>query len=301
MFKNIINNVKDKVNTIKKENEEYKKALKNSYKFTDLKPLIETNTNINEKNINFITQNAPDINNDKAKIICKLIPINESFLSVAYIKEILTNTEYYLVPTDKYLWQISNYNYKIYNYKDISIFTIIKNNLMSKIINFNNTIIEMSGNNESINNFINTITNESYRNQLIINKTKYLCGIIPIYQKINNINSGISIDKENNIVFHTNEYNYKISSKLITNIEILLDNNPVISMIKTTNMTSMQNTCYSINIRITINEKQFIMPILEQRSFGTQYNYQDSTYQENLNFAKEIYTKIEQLCKESNN
>ena len=294
MFNNLINNIKNKIDNIKEENENYNIALNNSIIFDNLKPITQYNNCITEKNINFIIQNSPDINKEKATLICKLIPIEETFLSIAYTKEIKTNIEYYILLTNKYIWIINNSYYKVLNYKNNTC-TIIKNNLMSKIINFNNVILEINGSNEYINNFINILTNENNRNQIIINNTNYLCGIIPIYQKINNINSGISISSDKNIVFHTKTFNYKYNYQDVTNYEIMLDNTSITSKEARNNITSMQNSCYSLSLRITAKDKQFIIPILEQNSLGTKYNYQDSSFQNNLNFAKEITNKLNEL------
>ena len=297
MLNKIINNIKDKINNIKKENENYNISLNNSIIFDNLKPLTQYNNYITEKNINYIIQNSPDINKEKATLICKLIPIDETFISISYTKEIKTNTEYYILLTNKYIWIISNNGYKIINYSNINSCTIIKNNLMSKIINFNNIILEINGNNESINNFINILTNENYRNQIILTNTSYLCGIIPIYQKINYLNSGISISNDKNIVFHTKDFNYKYNYQNITNYEIMLDNTTITSKEKRTNITSMQNSCYTISLRITTKDKQFLIPILEQNSLGSKYNYQDSVYQKNIKFAYELIYKLDELYK----
>ena len=75
MLNNIINNIKDKINNIKKESENYNISLNNSIIFDNLKPLTQYNNYITEKNINYIIQNSPDINKEKATLICKLIPI----------------------------------------------------------------------------------------------------------------------------------------------------------------------------------------------------------------------------------
>ena len=297
MFNNLINNIKNKITTIKEENENYNNILKNSTKLTNFVSIKEYNNIYIDKNFNYITETCPDINKEKATIISKLIPLNETYLSIIYSKEILTNLEYYLIPTNKYLWIISTTTYKIINYNDIKICNIIKNNIMSKIINFNNTILEITGSNEHIEEFINILTIIDYRNKIINNKISYLCGIEPIYQKINNINTGISIDNNKNIVFHTKKFNYIYNYKDINNYEVLLDNNVIITKLTNTSITSMQNTCYTISIRITTNDKQFILPILEQNSLGTKYTYQDTIYQNNINFAKELIKKIEEICK----
>ena len=209
MFNNLINNIQNKINNIKEENANYNNLLNNSSKFSNLTPIPILNQSIIESKINYITKICPDLNKEKATIINKLIPLQETYLTINYSKEIITNTEYWLVATDKYLWTINQKNYGVISYQNIKTCNIVKNNIMSKIINLNNIILEINGNTENITNFINILSNEQYRNKKINEKTSYLCGITPIYQLINSINSGISIDKNNNIVFHSNTFNYK--------------------------------------------------------------------------------------------
>ena len=52
---------------------------------------------------------------------------------------------------------------------------------------------------------------------------------------------------------------------------------------------------YHTSIRITIeNNTTIIIPILEPNPLGTKYQIQDSTFQNNLNFAKKIINKLEE-------
>lgn len=298
MFGNLINNVKNKIDTIKEENENYNNLLKQSSKFSNLNNLPELKNIINEGKITKILEYCPDLNKEKAIIISNIIPINETFLEVYYIKEIITNIDYWLIPTNKYIWIINNKYYGIIPYQNITACYIVKNNIMSKIINLNNIILEINGNDEKVNNLISILSNEEYRNKTILEKTNYLCGIIPIYQKINNLSSGISIDANKNIVFHSKSFNYKYNYQDITNYELLLDNNCVLSKDQDTKqkITSFQNNCYTINIRITTKDKNFIIPILEQNALGKKYTNMDIIYQNNINFAKEVMSKLKELC-----
>ena len=253
MFNNLINNIQNKINNIKEENANYNNLLNNSSKFSNLTPIPILNQSIIESKINYITKICPDLNKEKATIINKLIPLQETYLTINYSKEIITNTEYWLVATDKYLWTINQKNYGVISYQNIKTCNIVKNNIMSKIINLNNIILEINGNTENITNFINILSNEQYRNKKINEKTSYLCGITRIYQLINSINSGISIDKNNNIVFHSNTFNYKYTPQEIINYELLLDNTYITGKNNNqkNNITSMQNTCYTFSLRIT--------------------------------------------------
>ena len=170
---------------------------------------------------------------------------------------------------------------------------------MSKIINLNNIILETNGNDRTINTFISILTNQEQREKTIQEKTNYLCNTTPIYQNINKINSGISIDKDNNIVFHTKTNNYKYNKNDIINYELLIDNNPIINKNQSTtnHITTFQNSCYCITIRITTTTDKFIIPILETNISGTKYSTKDTIFQKEITFAKEIISKIDELYK----
>ena len=105
------------------------------------------------------------------------------------------------------------------------------------------------------------LTNNEFRNNFINEKTKYLCDIIPTYQIFNNINSGISIDKDYNIVFHSSSNNYLVPLNNLSNYEILIDNNCVISknQSRNTSINSFHSNCYTITLRITTTNNSFII------------------------------------------
>lgn len=301
MLKNIINNltnkITNKVNTIKEENNQYKKLLEETSILNNLYPIPQIKKEIQLNKINTITTTCPDINKEKAQIISNLIPLEETYLSINYAKEVKTNKEYYLITTTKYLWIISPTNYGIYQYTNFNC-QIIKSNLMSKIILINNILFEIAGTDNNINTFISILTNPTTRESIIKEKTNYLCGIIPTYQKINTIYSGISLDNNSNIVFHTKENNYKYKTTDIAYYEILLDNSVIFSNKNNTanKITNFQNNCYQISIRITIKDNtQIILPILEPNAFNTKYQRTDTIFQTNFNFAKELIEKLKEI------
>ena len=297
MFNNIIDSIKEKYNNIKRENDILNSLTNTTTTFQNLLPIPELTNQSSEFRISYITNNCPDINEEKAKLISKLIPINETFLSIFYSKEILTNQEYYLIFTNKYLWIMNKEKYGTFYYNNL-ICSIIKNNIMSKILLLNNTLIEINGNENKINEFIQLINNPNIREQIIREKESYLCGITPITQIINSVGSGISYDINKTIIFHTKEKNYKYQIQEIENYEILLDNQ-VYSSKKTAlskTIGSFQNDCYQISIRITtFNKEIIILPILLPNTFGTKYNSHDNILQKNLEFANNILNELNSL------
>jgi len=300
MFKNIINNITstitNKVNIIKEENNHYKELLEKTTTFKNLYPIPNLSSEITEHKITTIITDCPDINKEKAELITKLIPINETFLTINYSKEIKTNKEYYLIATNKYFWIITQNAYGALSYSSTSC-QIIKNNLLSKTILLNNILLEVNGTDTKINNLINILTNQPYRENIIKEKTNYLCEIIPTYQKINSNYSGISLDNNNTIVFHNKVENYKTNINEIAFCEILLDNNITFST-KNNNqkITTFLNDCYQITVRITLkNNKTITLPILEPNTFNSKYQRTDTIFQTNLKFDKDLIEKINSL------
>ena len=297
MFKELLNTIGNKYDTIKKENNNLNNLMNQTTTFKNLFKINELNIEPSEHRIAFITSDSPDINTDKAILISKLIPINETIIYSYYSKELLTNIEYYLIFTDKYLWVINQNNYGAFQYQQLKS-SIIKNNLMSKIILLNNILLEINGNDTKINNMINIINNIEIREQIIKEKTNYLCNIVPIYQQINSIYSGISIDNNKNIVFHTKNRNYKYNINDIDNYEILLDNQ-IYSSKKYNSSKSIgafQISCYQITLRISTKENEMItVPILEPNSLNTKYTSHDSIFTKNLEFANSLINKLNEI------
>ena len=299
MSNNFIDNIKNKLKNIKEENNNYNNLIETSTIFENLTNINIQNEVFNENKVHWILNNCPDLNKDKANIIANLIPKSETLLAIIFTKEIKTNTEYWLVATSKSIWIANTEKYKTISYQDIQYCTIIKNNLLSKIININNILLEANGNNEKINNFLKIILSEENRSKEIEKETKYLCGIVPIYQKINENNIGISIDCNKNIVFHLNNNNYKYNISEITNYELLIDRNPIITknQISKKNITVFQNKCNSITLKITLQNTIIEMPILELDSLGRNYSINDTKFLKSMNFGKEIINKLEEISK----
>ena len=128
----------------------------------------------------------------------------------------------------------------------------------------------------------------------------YLCGICPVYQKLNKINSGVSIDKYNNVVFHNKKVdNYLCKYSDILNYELLENNVAVLSRRTKESSHSMKfvkKECNKMSLRITLsNNKVINIDILEQNVFGSSYLHTDHNYISNFNFVKEIFDKLDSI------
>ena len=295
MFKEIIGKIKTKINERNQSIEEYHKLLSTSQVINGLLTLpTEINPN-NKIDPADIVNNCPDLNDTKAKLIINTIPIDELPLVVIYTKEIKSNKEYYFVPTTRFLWIINQYGYLKYEYSNVTM-RIIKSGLMSKSVYFNNHMMEMNG--DKVDYLSNLINNKELRNQEIINKLATLCGVNPKLRIINNIGTGISVDNQRNIVFHTKDLNKKYHISELDNYELFIDNNATIE--KRTKMqtriTAGKSSCYEMKFKITAkNGESFFMQILPRRTFEKMYQNTNDAYVNSFKFAREIIDLLDDM------
>lgn len=299
-IKNLINKVNSFISDKQKEHELYNQRINNSKVFT-----LTDSVSIKEENI--VLGNAyeyanmcPYINVDFGKIIDGIIPINETVLMIAYITQKKDNQSYVMVFTDLKIIVMNKEKYHNINYNEVNKLEIIKKSLMSQVLNFNDIIIGIDINQEELAVLWNLLTNIEYRNSYTMEKKKYLCGINPIYQKLNKINSGISIDNNKIVVFHDKKVNnYICKYEDILNYEVLEDNTPVIR--RKTNeqnqaMGFSKKECMKMALRVTlVNNQVFEINILEPSTFNSVYSHSDSKYMDEFIFAKEIVDKLDSM------
>jgi len=299
-----ISSIFDKVNNLietkKEENRIYNELLNKSLKFENLQNIVIRNTLQNEGRWEEILQLCPNLNIEQAKLIDSIIPLQETYLKIIYITQKIDNHNYIMIFTNNYIFVVDKELHLIMTYENITLFDIISKSLMTQIVNFNNIIIGIDTTQNNLNEIYQLIKNPEYRNNLINEKTKYLYGITPIYQRLNKINSGISIDNNKNVIFHDkkiNNYGYKYED--IKNYEILEDQ--IVVLKKKTDeyshrLTSVKQSCNTIILRVTlINDQVFSITLLEPTTFNSLYNHTDSIYTKNFNFAKEIIDKLDSL------
>ena len=294
MFKEFIGKIKDKIVETNNNNKEFQKHLAQAEVIQGLMSFSQVNEN-NRVDPNDIVNNCPDLNVDKAKLIIKTIPIDEVNLCVIYSREIKTNMEYFFVPTTKYLWIINQYGYVKHNYENVTM-QILKSGLMSKMVRINNHVLEMTG--DKIEYLLNIISNPEYRIQELTQKNSHLCGIIPTLRIINNIGTGISLDNERNIVFHTKDLNKKYHISELDNYELYIDNNATIE--KRTKMktriTAGKSSCYEMKFKITAKTgESFFMQILPRSTFEKIYQSTNNEYINSFKFAREIIDILDEL------
>ena len=300
---NLFSKVSGIINNKRAENALYNKRLNESMSFNLTKDIVPNNNNLNEGKWEEYMTICPNINIQQAKLIDSLLPISETLINLIHVSQKTDNKNFIIVFTNHRIWIIGNNKYDIINYQDITTFEVISKGLMTQVVNINNVLLGLDINQNTLNIIYSLINNPDYRNNYISEKTKYLCGITPIYQRLNKINSGISIDSNNNIVFHDkkiNNYLYKYDD--ILNYELLEDNTVVLkkrTLEQDHALKSVKQDCSSMKLRVTLkNNGVFEINILEPTTFSSSINHNSSTYSEYYSFSKEIIDKLDSLNKE---
>ena len=295
MIKEFIGKIKNKISEVNKNYEEYQKELVAAEVITSVQPLpteIQTNKRIDP---NIVVNNCPDLNENKAKIILNTLPMNELHLCVLYAKEVKTNNEYYFVPTTKCLWIMSQVGYIKYEYNNLTM-NVLKGGLLSKIVKINNYIFEITG--DKIEYLNNIISNETFRQEEISKVNNTLYGLEPTLRIITSVESGITMDANRNIIFHTKEFSKKYNISELDNYELYLDNNPIIE--KRTKMqvriTAAKNSCYEMKLKITPkNDVAFFVQILPRSVFEKMYQNTNAEYINSFKLAREIIDLLDEL------
>ena len=297
---NIINKVTNFIDDKKKERDLYNQRVGNSLKFNLNMNVEIKNENDYEGNINEYKDMCVYLNDKQALAIANLIPLGEAIIYIVQATQKIDNQEYIMVLTDLRIIILKDNLYSELGYNNITSFELINKSFMSQIINFNGIILGIDVTQNDLTILYNLIANVEYRNNYINEKKKYLCGIIPSYQKLNKINSGISIDNNKNIVFHNKKINnYLCRYDDILNYELMEDTTPVIKRRTNNENTSMPFTkkeCMQITLRVTlVNNQVFEIVILEPSTFNNTYSHTNSIYMKNYSFGKEIMDKLDSL------
>ena len=296
----IFNKITNYVNNQKQKYEVLNQLIDSSRIIELTNDIVINEEYLNEGNWQEYSNMCPYVNTEYAKQIDGLIPMNEIVLSIFCITVKKNNTPFIVVLTNLRILLMNKKKYNAYDYSIITNFNLVNNGLMSQIININNIIMDIDVNKEELNIIYTLMTNNEYRNQIYNEKLKYLCGITPVYQRLNDINSGISIDQNNVIVFHDKkEKNYLCKYDELMQYEIMEDNTPVMkrkSNEQTTSMPFSKKECMIIKLRVTLTNNQvFEITILEPPTFNSTYLHTNSTYIKNFNFAKEIMDKLDSM------
>lgn len=292
--------VKSKSQKIAQDKAKYDNAVNKSLTLGNMLKLEVKEKDIIPGKVEELKILCPNLTDDNAKFLANVIPIWETYLFACILTEKRTNDKYYMIGTNRWIWFINDYSYKIVNYNEIYLFEVLKKSLMSQVVNFNQIVFIVSDYINNVNKVIRICNDKKYRDSEINNSCKYLCGIIPVYQNLNKIMSGISIDNNKNIVLHDRKKNnIKCTYDEIEDYELMEDQTAVLKKKKEEDSHAIpftKDTCSRISIRVTFkNNTLFMMTILEPTAFSNQYSHNDTVYKNNYNFAKGIIDTLEKF------
>ena len=300
IFSNGVKTVQDLVNKKKQEIKEINDLTANGNQLNELMPISLNDTSSYFGRENMIFAAGLSINRTIAKNINQLIPINETVLSVIRANYLKTKKDIYFIATNNKLWLLSNNQTKVYNYSEIFTMKIINSSLLTQGVNFNNMAFNFEGRNNDVFSFIELVTNENKRNEIIGIKTKYLAGITPSVQYLNDNLSGISINDEGICVLHDKcTTNTLVNIKDIEYMQILLDNAVVLTRGKT-NMTAQNSSlapCHKMCIKFVLNDTSYLIDILSENSMSSVYKVEDTAFQTNFKFAISLIDSVNGLSK----
>ena len=296
MFKELVNKVQEKYQQRREDEAKYQELLTSC---TTL-PQLYSLPNIDKKTFTIsykpLMEGCPDLNETDAIVVRGLIPMDEVCLFCLYATECKTNLRFYFVATTSYLWLINKNGYLKYPYQGL-IATKIKEGLMSKTILIGNMLFNIHGLEDTMNEFIRLFQDTNYQSTMLQHQLQFFCNTKPRICYLNDLASGLSIGEHNEIVFHTKQFHYKYDIADIENYELLLDDMVVREKRnkRSTRLTANKSNCYEMVLRVTTNDRKFVIPILEKTAFMTLYSSTSIEFMKNKEFADKLVNLLDDM------
>lgn len=296
MFKQFFNGAMDKYKQMQEEDSRYQILLNKVFtlpKFYSFSPINKKELTVSYKPLMAM---CADLNESDAVRVRGVIPIDEVAFICLYATECKTGLKFYFVATTKYLWLINVSGFLKYRYQDLN-GEVIKNGLMSKVLLISNMLFNVSGVSDNILSFVKLLQDIDYREEEIRKNLDMFCGISPVVFYLNDISSGISVGRNHEIVFHTRNNHYKCNICDIKNYELLLDD--MVVREKKSNrrsrLTANKNSCYEMVLRVSVNDRILLVPILEKSTFTSLYSSTSVEFMENKAFADKLVNLLDSM------
>jgi len=228
---------------------------------------------------------------ENVRLLNNLLPIDETILDIKNTKEAVSEIEYVFAITDKRLWVYNKKEYMIYEFGTVENFEIINKGVLSQGVKFNNNAFVIDGTEADVTKFINTMMDHNFRDTVIKTRTDYLCGVTPIKQYTNAIETGITISTDGHIVLHNGDQNYLIKPSEITMVQLLINDSVVLTKGLKENNSIVSNPMEArkMSIKVTLNNmSEYTIETMKQNTMSTAYKREDSTYIDNYNFTKNV-------------
>lgn len=239
------------------------------------------------------------LNVENAKLINKLLPVDETVVDIKTSKESKTEISYNFVVTDKRLWVMNKNEYITLEFDDIKTCEIINKGLMTQGVNFNGMAFVIDGRDVDVDRFINIFKNSDYRMEATSRKIRYLAGVTPRKQFLNMNLKGITFGDEGTIVLHNAPDSKIINIKDLDSVELLI--NDVVTIKKgkadSTSFMSTPLEARKMSIKFIFGLNSYTIDTMPQSMMNTTYKREDQTYITNYEFSKNIVDTVAALIK----
>lgn len=244
-----------------------------------------------------------NISVDQAKLVNRLIPVEETLLNVKMTRESKTEIEYIFAITNKKIWILNQNEYVTYEFSSIEKFEIINKGMMSQGVNFNNNAFVITGKEEDIQTLIDIIMNPTVRENVITTKTKYLCGVTPRRQILNLNMKGITVGDNKMIVLHNTPDNKVVSLNEIAYVQLLMNDSVVLVKgkpgVDQGSMVSSPLEARKMAVKVILSMGEYIIETMPSSMMNKSYKREDSTYINNYEYSKKLVDAIAELIEEN--
>lgn len=279
-----------KVNDYKDAKLAYNDLAKKSVRIDGFSENVPRNKYLTEGRQRRLLNLCLSLNDYELAAIDGFIPIEETIIEAATIKEEVSSITYWFILTDKQIYLMTKDKYKLINYEDVKIFDIIVKDLLSTGVNFNNMAFTVEVDGTHTEKIRNILLNKDTRDQAISDTTKYLCGVIPKEQYINKYGTGITISDSGLVLHDRYEVNKLVQKNDIKTNQLILDTT-VVSITGEANQSllGVKHDCRKMDVKVTFNDgTEFVLEVLPTNTFNTSLNEYDENYIKSMDFAKKL-------------
>ncbi len=236
---------------------------------------------------------------EQARLVNKLLPIDETVLNIKNGKEAKTEIEYIFVITDKRLWILNKNEYMTYEFETIKECSIVNKGLMSQSVKFDDKAFTLDGKEPDITDFFSLLKNPEYRKDVTAHKIAYLAGVTPRKQMLNMLIRGITFGDAGTIVLHNGQENRVVNIKDIETVQLLINDTIALAKGKSdsSNFMSAPLEARKMSIKFIFGMGDFVIETMPQNMMNTSYKREDQTYINNYEFAKSIVDTIGTLVR----
>lgn len=243
------------------------------------------------------------VNEGNAKLVNQLIPLGEYIINVRVSQEAKTLMDYIFVVTNLKLWIMSPKEYMTVPFENVKTCEIVNKSVMSQGVNFNGNAFVINGSEGEVNTFIDSIMKKDVRDRLVLEKTRYLCGVVPRKQILNKRMKGVTITDGVNVVLHNTPDNRLISLDDVEYMQLLMNDSVVLVKgkpgVDAGSMVSSPMEARKMSVKVVMKTGEYVIETLPQSTMNKAYKREDQVYIKNYEFARKIIDELTKLVEDS--